>query len=374
MSFKIPSLEEMEKVHENVGTTPVPSSFQVGRVSNVTCSIEQQPTSDQTSVRPQNIVLNVGEVPTTEGSDERSLTTNIMCVDEMSTTVPQSGKNLNAVSACSATSSSIVSSITVASASTEHTATTTNSSGLAQTSKGVVIRPVTTASESNGKDTCARLAKANSIIVSLRQRGNPILKFVRNVPWEFGEIVPDYQLSSTSCALYLSLRYHNLKPNYIHERLRQLANSYVLRVLLVQVDVKDCDHALKELAKICILADCTMVAAFTLEEAGRYLETYKSYESKPPDLIMEKSEGTYMSRVCDTLTSVKKVNKTDAVTLLSTFGSMEKIVEASEQELAVCPGIGPQKASRIHSVFMQPFLKDAKRVQQQPMQETQLKS
>jgi len=24
---------------------------------------------------------------------------------------------------------------------------------------------------------------------------------------------------------------------------------------------------------------------------------------------------------------------------------MEKIVEASEQELAVCPGIGPQKAS-----------------------------
>jgi len=35
------------------------------------------------------------------------------------------------------------------------------------------------------------------------QCGNPILKFVRNVPWEFGEIIPDYQLSSTSCALYL---------------------------------------------------------------------------------------------------------------------------------------------------------------------------
>jgi len=35
----------------------------------------------------------------------------------------------------------------------------------------------------------------------------------------------------------------------------------------------------------------------SLEEAGRYLETYKSFESKPPDLIKEKSEGTYMSRV-----------------------------------------------------------------------------
>jgi len=35
------------------------------------------------------------------------------------------------------------------------------------------------------------------------KRGNPILKFVRNVPWEFGDIIPDYQLGSTSCALYL---------------------------------------------------------------------------------------------------------------------------------------------------------------------------
>jgi len=35
----------------------------------------------------------------------------------------------------------------------------------------------------------------------------------------------------------------------------------------------------------------------SFEEAGRYLETYKSFESKPPDLIMEKSEGTYMSQV-----------------------------------------------------------------------------
>jgi len=184
---------------------------------------------------------------------------------------------------------------------------------------------------------------------------------VRNVPWEFGDIVPDYELSVTSCALYLSLRYHNLKPNYIHERLRQLANSYVLRILLVQADVKDCDHALKELAKISILADCTMILAFTIEEAGRYLETYKSFESKPADLIMEKTDKNYLSQVTETLTSVKKINKTDAVTLLNAFGSVQKIVEATEQDLSLCPGIGPQKACRIHKVFNQPFLKEGGR-------------
>ncbi|KAG2456699.1 ERCC1 protein, partial [Polypterus senegalus] len=34
-----------------------------------------------------------------------------------------------------------------------------------------------------------------------------------------------------------SLRYHNLNPNYIHDRLKQLGKAFTLRVLLVQVDV-----------------------------------------------------------------------------------------------------------------------------------------
>lgn len=34
-----------------------------------------------------------------------------------------------------------------------------------------------------------------------------------------------------------SLRYHNLNPNYIHDRLKLLGQTFTLRVLLVQVDV-----------------------------------------------------------------------------------------------------------------------------------------
>ena len=33
------------------------------------------------------------------------------------------------------------------------------------------------------------------------------------------------------------------------------------------------------------------------EEAGRYLETFKAYENKPPDLIMEKTESNFLSQV-----------------------------------------------------------------------------
>ncbi|KAM6978467.1 DNA excision repair protein ERCC-1 [Tautogolabrus adspersus] len=201
------------------------------------------------------------------------------------------------------------------------------------------------------------VGSGSSIIVSPRQRGNPILKFVRSVPWEFGDVVPDYVLGLTTCALFLSLRYHNLNPNYVHDRLKQLGQTFTLRVLLVQVDVKDPHHALKELARICIMADCTLILAWSPEEAGRYLETYKSYEKKPADVLKEQVEKDYLSKVTDCLTTVKSINKTDAITLLSTFSSVEGIISASKEDLVLCPGLGPQKAKRLHDVLHKPFLK-----------------
>lgn len=77
--------------------------------------------------------------------------------------------------------------------------------------------------------------KTHCLLVNPKQRGNPLLKSVRNVPWEFDDIVPDYQMGQTTCALFLSLRYHNLNPDYIHDRLKNLGRLYQLRVLLVQV-------------------------------------------------------------------------------------------------------------------------------------------
>jgi len=43
------------------------------------------------------------------------------------------------------------------------------------------------------------------------------------------------------------------------------------------------------------------------------------FESEPPDMIMEKSNPDPHSKMVDTLTTVKSVNKTDAVTLLVIF-------------------------------------------------------
>ena len=91
----------------------------------------------------------------------------------------------------------------------------------------------------------------NFVKVSSRQRGNPVLKSIRGVPWEFDDkIVPDYVIGQRACAIFLSVRYHLLNPNYIHERLKEVGSGYELRVLLTQVDVKDPHHALRQLMRI----------------------------------------------------------------------------------------------------------------------------
>lgn len=200
---------------------------------------------------------------------------------------------------------------------------------------------------------------SHALLVNTKQRGNPALKGISNIPWEFDEnILADYVMSPSSCALFLSIRYHNLNPDYIHDRLKLLGHKYELRVLLVQVDTPEPHHALKHLTRICILANLTLVLAWSPEEAGRILETYKIFEHKPPDLIMERKESDPHAKLVNALTTIRSVNKTDAGTLLTTFGSLKRLATAPKDTLALCPGLGPQKANRLYNVLHQPFLKE----------------
>lgn len=139
---------------------------------------------------------------------------------------------------------------------------------------------------------------SNAIQVNPKQRGNPILKSITNIPWEFNaSIIPDYVVGKAACVLFLSIRYHNLKPDYINERLKQLGQNYELRVLLVHVDIKESQNALKHLTRVCLLADLTLMLAWTPEEAGKIIETYKMFENRSPDFIMERAENDDYQKV-----------------------------------------------------------------------------
>lgn len=125
----------------------------------------------------------------------------------------------------------------------------------------------------------------SSILVSPRQKGNPILNNIRSLPWEYSDIPSDYVLGNTTCALFLSLKYHRLHPEYIYSRIRALGGKYNLRVLLTMVDIQNHEESLKELSKTSLVNNLTLILCWSAQEAGRYLELFKSYEHASPTSI-----------------------------------------------------------------------------------------
>jgi DNA excision repair protein ERCC-1 len=198
---------------------------------------------------------------------------------------------------------------------------------------------------------------SNEIIVSPRQKGNPILSHIKSVPWSYGPstLAADYLLSPTTCALFLSLKYHKLHPDYLTTRLRLLGDAFTLRVLLVLVDITEHALPLKQLTKLSVGANLTLLLCWSSPEAGRYLEALKSLQHAPPTGIMEKLSEDYGERLGEVFTRVRGVNRTDAVAAVSMFGSVRAVVNASEEERLLVAGWGPQKGGRFERAVREGF-------------------
>lgn len=195
----------------------------------------------------------------------------------------------------------------------------------------------------------------STILVNTRQRLNPVLKNIKSVGWEWSEILADYQVGVSTGCLYLSLKYHQIHPEYIHQRISKISGMYSLRLLLVQADVADPQAALKELTKVALVNDFTLLVAWSAEESARYLETFKIFEHKPPDLIRERRKEDWLGAMTGCLTSVKGVNRTDAVGLLSRFGSLRNLSKATASDLSLVPGLGEIKVKRLREALTTPF-------------------
>ncbi|KAH8049074.1 hypothetical protein JL722_12074 [Aureococcus anophagefferens] len=157
---------------------------------------------------------------------------------------------------------------------------------------------------------------ADRLLVSERQRGNPLLKHLRNVAWRFEKkLVPDYVVGEKHCAVFISIRYHLLKPSYLSRRLAELkAETWRLRVLLCHVDLDDAAKALHELNVLAVKAECTLILGHSDRECARYLECFKAYERNSAACIKDKVDGTHHAQLADALTTIKPVNKTDVAT------------------------------------------------------------
>lgn len=196
---------------------------------------------------------------------------------------------------------------------------------------------------------------ASVILVSSRQKGNPALANIKSIGWEYADIPADFVLGATTCALFLSLKYHRLHPEYIYTRIKALGGRYNLRILLTLVDIENHEEPLKELSKTSLINNVTVILAWSSQEAGRYLELYKNYEHAAPTSIKGVQSTTYSDQLVDFVTVPRGINKTDAVSLVATFGSIRTAINARPEEVALISGWGEKKVQRWCKTVREPF-------------------
>ena len=195
----------------------------------------------------------------------------------------------------------------------------------------------------------------SAILVSPRQKGNPLLAHIHALPWEYSDTPADYVLGATTGALFLSLKYHRLHPEYVYARIRALGKKYQLRVLLALVDIEHHEAPLRELAKTALVNELTLILAWSAKEAARYLEAYKALERAGPAGIRGAPAASYLDRLAEFATVPRGVNRADAATLVSQFGSVRGAVNARPEEVAMLQGWGKVKVDRWCDAVREPF-------------------
>ncbi|TID21493.1 restriction endonuclease type II-like protein [Venturia nashicola] len=195
----------------------------------------------------------------------------------------------------------------------------------------------------------------SSILYSIRQKGNPVLDGIKQHQKEIADIPADYQLGNTTCALFLSLKYHRLHPEYIYKRIQDLHGKYNLRIILVLVDITNHEASLKELSKTSLINNVTLIVCWSAAEAGRYLDLYKTYEHASPTMIKGAQSTAHSDKLIDFITVPRSVNKTDALCLVSNFGSVRTAVNARPEEILLLQGWGQTKVKAWYQAVNEPL-------------------
>lgn len=208
----------------------------------------------------------------------------------------------------------------------------------------------------------------SQIQVSPSQKGNPMFQspLLKGKPIAYNkEILSDYYINPTLQVLFLSLKYHQLHPEYIWRRCKKLNQGSVvsnvrdksLKILLAVIDIDNPQDNLRKLNNICIKQDLTLLVAWTFEQAGNYVAMLKEHElsyNKVNLTIKGVMQADYKSSLTNCLTNIKSINKTDVINLMTEIGSFKNIVENSND--IKINGFGDRKIQNLRQAFKEPFI------------------
>uniref|UniRef100_A0A1I7X2T4 HHH_2 domain-containing protein n=1 Tax=Heterorhabditis bacteriophora TaxID=37862 RepID=A0A1I7X2T4_HETBA len=178
------------------------------------------------------------------------------------------------------------------------------------------------------------------------------------------------------------ISYHKLHPCYVHSRLTgktennykckvclefiiitvSYKNNIFLKILLALCNVEEPHHILRELNLVCyrmnwILVLCYSVRLLLAIVLCAYEKVKACFQvwAKKQDSIPVDERTALLNAAVGILTGARSVTKSDAQRLLFNFGSLKAISEASEEQLALCPGLGPVRAKNLWTYLRTPF-------------------
>lgn len=121
------------------------------------------------------------------------------------------------------------------------------------------------------------------------------------------------------------------------------------------VDISNHEDSLRELSKTSLINNVTLILCWSSAEGGRYLELFKTYENAAPTSIKQHQSTKYGDRMIDFVTTPRSINKTDAVSLVSQFGTLRTAVNARHEDVAMVAGWGERKCQQWCGSVREPF-------------------
>lgn len=208
------------------------------------------------------------------------------------------------------------------------------------------------------------MSAAVEILANKKQQNNPILLHLKPLRVKFiSSILSDFVLSPTTCAFFLSLQFHLLKPTYIFHRVNEFnssSNKAQNIVLLILMDTED-DIELMKLTKYCSINNLKLILCFSNEEVGKYLKILKKFSGAKSKVLSDLLKGSVRgkkdeisfnhSKIEESLTSIKQITKKDIKILLRNFNNLRNILNSKNDDFILCPGIGEKKSMALHKVF-----------------------
>jgi len=191
-----------------------------------------------------------------------------------------------------------------------------------------------------------------SLTVSSRQKGNPLLNSISqgSIVWSDSTLA-DYSIGFEIAALFLSLKYHRLHPDYFSTRIKNMIGNFNTRVLLVLVDIENPDNLISSLTSICLASNISILLAFSYEEAARWISSMiGSHNVSLEDL--KASMDSPIEMAINSLHSLG-ISRKDAEKLIDSLGSVEACYHADVEVIAGITSMKKEQAEAFIKAFQE---------------------